>query len=388
MHKQKKHLESLDYTIIIIFLILSVIGLIIHLDMSPERSLKVFYKQFTWTLISIFAMVLCFFIIKTEHLRKYTPFILGGIVLLLIYVIVKPHEVNGARRSIPIGPINFQPSLFARIFLIIFIADRLDKKKKLLPTIGFKEFFIQFKDVVGAIALIYGLILAEKHLSILIILTLVIFSLLWIAKLRFTTWAMLFLSFLLLGGIAGGLKSHISAKSDTAYRGRRIKVYTQYSLLTRVFGVKPSNYKGQEQDQVRESLIALSTGKIFGLGLGKGIAKNYFLSESRTDYIFSIIGEEFGFLGGFAVIFLYAFFFYRIILSSYEIDNLFMRLTVLGLGLNLFYNAIVNIGVNIATLPSTGVTLPFISYGGTSFLINSLALGIILKITSKWKIRG
>lgn len=388
MPKASKYLINFDYYLLFTFFALSVFGLIVHLDMSPERSLFIFYKQLIWSLISIFGMMFCFFFLKAEYLRKYILPLLIIIGIFLIYVLVNPHEVNGARRSIAIGPINFQPSLFARIFLIIFIADQLDKKKKLLPNITFKKFFVEFKEVVIAIGVIYALVLMEKHLSILIILTLVIFSLFWIAKLKFSTWALLLASFLLLGLVGGGLKSHISSKSNTAYRGKRLKVYTQYSLLTRSLGIKPSNYKGFEQDQVRESLIALSTGKMFGLGLGKGIAKNYFLSESRTDYIFSIIGEEFGFLGGLAVIILYIIFFWRIIRISFSVNDIFLRLTVLGLGLNLFYNAIVNIGVNISTLPSTGVTLPFISYGGTSFLINSLALGIILRISSKWKVRG
>ena len=388
MSKPSKYLVNFDYTVLFVFLGLSVIGLIVHLDMSPERSLFIFYKQLTWSLISLVGMMFCFFFVKAEFLRKYIYPLLGIITVLLIYVLVNPHEVNGARRIIPIGPMNFQPSLFARIFLIIFIADQLDKKSKLLPNITLKKFIIEFKEILIAIGVIYILILAEKHLSILMILTLVIFSLLWIAKLKFSTWTLLIGLLLLLALAGGGVKSLISSKRDTEYRGKRMKVYTQYSLLTRAMGIKPSNYKGSEQDQVRESLIALSTGKMFGLGLGNGIAKNYFLSESRTDYIFSIIGEEFGFFGGLVVIVLYLILFWRIIVISSKIDDTFLRLTVLGLGLNLFFNAIVNIGVNISTLPSTGVTLPFISYGGTSFLINSLALGIILGISAKWKVRG
>ena len=388
MPKKSKYLVNFDYTVLFVFLGLSVIGLIVHLDMSPERSLFIFYKQLTWSLISLIGMMICFFFVKAEFLRKHIYLLLGIITVLLIYVLVNPHEVNGARRLMKIGPINFQPSLFARIFLIIFIADQLDKKKRLLPNIAFKNFIIEFKEILIAIGTIYLLILAEKHLSILMILTLVIFSLLWIAKLKFSTWALLIASLLLLALVGVGAKSLISSKSDTEYRGKRLKVYTQYSLLTRSMGIKPSGYKGFEQDQVRESLIALSTGKMFGLGLGKGIAKNYFLSESRTDYIFSIIGEEFGFFGALLVIVLYSILFWRIIIISSKIDDTFLRLTVLGLGLNLFFNAIVNIGVNISTLPSTGVTLPFISYGGTSFLINSLALGIILGISAKWKVRG
>ena len=118
----------------------------------------------------------------------------------------------------------------------------------------------------------------------------------------------------------------------------------------------------------------------------RGTGKHYFLPEAKTDYIFSIIGEEFGFLGALIVIGLFIFLFYRAIVNSLRQDDTFLKLAGIGLGMNIFFNAMVNIGVSMAILPSTGVTLPFISYGGTSLLVNSFSVGLLLNISAKKQI--
>ena len=138
--------------------------------------------------------------------------------------------------------------------------------------------------------------------------------------------------------------------------------------------------------QVRESLLSLSGGKLTGTTPTKGTGKHYFLPEAKTDYIFSIIGEEFGFIGALIVIGLFIFLFYRTIINALRQDDIFLKLAGIGLGMNIFFNAMVNIGVSIAILPSTGVTLPFISYGGTSLLVNSFSVGLLLNISAKKQI--
>ncbi len=387
MKKKKNFISEFDYQILLIFLILAIIGLVLQLDISQERKLTMFYKQFTWSFLSLFVMFFTLIYVKMDFVRKTIKIWLGISILLLIYVLINPHVVNGAHRGIKLGPINFQPSLFSRIVLIIFVADQLDKRKKILSSLSFKEFVIEFKWMLIAIVTIYGLILAEKHLSILIILSLVLLSMFWIANIRFKT-LMTFVGIVLLVAILGfTLKSKFIGSDDTAYRGRRIKIYTQYSLIAKALGIKPQKVPGDENMQIKESLIALSMGKLFGLGPGKSIAKNYYLAESRTDYIYGIIGEEYGFFGAFVILSIYGWFFIRVIKLHNKLKDQFLKLSVLGLGLNLFYNAMVNIGVNISALPSTGVTLPFISYGGTSFLINALALGLLLNVSSEWNNR-
>ena len=387
MKKTKKFITEFDYQILLIFFILAIIGLVMQLDISQERALTMFFKQFLWALLSTVTIIFILLYIRIDFIRKTIKYWLGLSILLLAYVLIHPHVVNGANRGIKIGPINFQPSLLARIVLVIFTADQLDKKSDALKTMTLKEFLYEFRFLLLSIATVYLLVLAEKHLSILIILSLVILSMFWLAGLNFKTLSQ-FVGIVLLIAILGfTLKSKFSDTSGTAYRGRRIKIYTKYSLITRALGIEAKKIPHDESLQIKESLIALSMGKLFGLGPGKSVAKNYYLAESRTDYIFGIIGEEYGFIGALGIMLLYAWLFFRITKLYNKLEGNFLKFVILGLGLNLVYNAAVNIGVNISALPSTGVTLPFISYGGTSFLINSLALGIILSISSQWNER-
>jgi len=129
--------------------------------------------------------------------------------------------------------------------------------------------------------------------------------------------------------------------------------------------------------------VALSSGRVLGTGTAGGRGKYRFLPEADTDYIFSIIGEETGFIGATIVIALYGFLFFRSLFGSWHNDDFYLRLVGAGLALNIFLNAMVNIGVAMSALPSTGVTLPFISYGGTSLVVNSVSVGLLLNISAR-----
>ncbi|HCX73808.1 MAG TPA: cell division protein FtsW, partial [Candidatus Cloacimonas sp.] len=166
------------------------------------------------------------------------------------------------------------------------------------------------------------------------------------------------------------------------YRSKRMDIYAKYSLFHRLLD---KNKEGEIEGefQIKQSLISLACGKLFGTGADRGTGKLYFLPEAKTDYIYAIIGEEFGFLGALLVLLLYFTLFIRSFISSNRNKDLFLRFAGYGLALNIFLNALVNIGVSISALPSTGVTLPFISYGGTSLLVNSFSIGLLLNISSK-----
>ena len=175
--------------------------------------------------------------------------------------------------------------------------------------------------------------------------------------------------------VAGFMIIHFGAK----YRSNRIQMYQKYSL----FNVGEAGETGLDDYQIRESLISLAGGGFIGTGPNRGTGKHYFLPEAKTDYIFSIIGEEFGFPGALFVILLYCLLFYRSVIVSFNNKNFYLKILGAGLAMNIFFNAFVNIGVAMSALPSTGVTLPFISYGGTSFLVNSISIGFLLNISAK-----
>jgi len=317
-----KFVSGFENQIFLIFIILSIIGLVMQLDISQERALTMFYKQLIWAFLSLGTIIFVILLGDVGYIRKTIKIWVIISIFLLIYVLIHPHVVNGANRGIKIGPINFQPSLFARIVLIIFTADQLDKKSFMVKDIKLGQFFREFRVLLLTISLIYILILAEKHLSILIILSLVLLSMFWLANINFKTLSK-FVGIVLLVAVLGfALKGKFADTSGTAYRGRRIKIYTKYSLITRALGIKAKDINKDESTQIKESLIALSMGKLFGLGPGKSVAKNYYLAESRTDYIFGIIGEEYGFIGAFAIMILYVWLFARIV-------KLYKRLNVI-----------------------------------------------------------
>jgi len=376
--KAKTFIAQYDIYILFTYILLIAIGIFMQLNISSVRtSMYFFYRQIIWLLLSISSVYFAFKIIDLEKFRKLIfPFLIITI-LLLISVLIFGDEVKGAVRSIRIWKINIQPSLLARIILIFYFAHILDKFKRKIDDTRPKKFFAHFNQLIFITLIIYSLILLEKHFSPLIISGLTLLSLLFISKIRLSTIALI-LSICLIAGI-------IIIQFGPTYRSERMEIYTKYSLFHKALN-KEGNYVGDKEYQVRESLLSLSGGKLTGTTPTRGTGKHYFLPEAKTDYIFSIIGEEFGFIGALIVIGLFIFLFYRTIINALRQDDIFLKLAGIGLGMNIFFNAMVNIGVSMAILPSTGVTLPFISYGGTSLLVNSFSVGLLLNISAKKQI--
>ncbi|HPR17975.1 MAG TPA: FtsW/RodA/SpoVE family cell cycle protein [Candidatus Cloacimonadota bacterium] len=374
--KEKTYIAQYDHYILFIYILLMLIGLFMQLNISSVRtSMFFFYRQFAWFLLSIAAVWYAFRVVDLEKLRKYSFLLLIITIGLLIAVLIFGKSVKGAVRSIQIWKINIQPSLIARITLILYFAHFLDKKQKLIPESKPRIFVTKFNALIIMTGIIYVLILAERHFSPLVISGLTLLSLLYLSRIRFLTIFLIIFIFALAGIIV--------INSGPKYRGERMKIFHQYSLF--FHDHEEEKYEGTNDYQIREGLISLSSGKLFGTGSEHGTGKHYFLPEAKTDYIFAIIGEQYGFLGALSVLILYVLLFVRSIISSWRKEELYLKLVGVGLGMNIFFNAIVNIGVAMGALPSTGVTLPFISYGGTSLLVNSLTIGFLLNISSERK---
>jgi len=269
--------------------------------------------------------------------------------------------------------VSFQPSLPMRVMLILYFAFQLDKKKQYLENSYLKGFFKNYFTLIIVSMVTYFFILLQRHLSVIIISAATLFSMLWISRIRLIT----LVTIVAVALIGGGLV----LTYGRAYRGNRVTIYKKYSLFHRVVGADTKEITIDDK-QVRESLISLSQGGLFGTSSVYGQAKNRYLAESTTDYIFSVIGEEHGFFGAMFVFVFYIIIFFRGMSSSWLQQDLFLKLAGIGLTLNIFFNALVNIGVAMSALPSTGVTLPFISYGGTSLLTNSICIGLLLNITA------
>lgn len=378
MKKSNSKIFVTDYdkTILYTYLSLIVIGLLIMLDISSVRnSMMYFYRQVAYAIVSLIFVLYVLFYVNLEKLRKWNIFFIGITVILLVLVLFKGETIKGATRSLNFGFVNFQPSFLARIVLIFYVANIIDKKKEALAKSRFVEFIKEFLPLLVVTGVVYGLILKGQHLSSLIISAASLVCLLFLGGIRFRIVTTLLLV-CLIAGVA-------IIKFGAGYRSDRLDIYKKYSLFYR--GEAPKLSPGKEY-QVKESLTALTSGKLFGTGADRGRAKHYYLPEARTDYVFTVIGEEFGFLGAIIVFGLHCLLFFKIMLMAYKQTDFYLRMVAMGLALNIFLNVLVNVGVSMSILPSTGNTLPFISYSGTAMLIDSLSIGFVLSISAKRKI--
>ncbi len=374
--KLKFKIVNFDTAILIAYLLLCLFGLYMNLNISSvtESNMMTFFKQAAWTILAFLTMLYAFAVIDIKKLRKFIPFLTLLNIILLILVLFFGKEINGAKRSFSIAGVNFQPSLFVRIMLVLYFANFLDKKKELISSTYPRFFLKHFKPLIVLTFIVFGVILMQRHFSAIIISSVTIFSLLWIARIRLVTMGLICSIIFVLGMTV--------LLFGPAYRSHRMEIYQKYSLFHHAIGKNLTKIEADDY-QVKQSLISMYAGGFFGVSPLYGQAKNYFLPEATTDYIFSVVGEEYGFLGALLIFGLYCVIFFRGLFGSWERNDFFLKLVGIGLTLNIFYNALVNIGVAMSALPSTGVTLPFMSYGGTSLMANSFSIGLILNITAE-----
>ena len=380
MKKRKNIIVNYDSWILLIYLFLVFVGIFMQLNINSVRTnLSFFINQLHWLILSLFFMWFSFKVVTINFIRKAIfPLLLitlGLLIAVLIKsLIVENADVNGSVRSIKVLGINIQPSLLSRVVLVLFTTNALDRKKDKCEDSNPINFFKNFNFLLIIIAIFFGFILSEKHFTPLIISGLTIMWLFVLAKIRFKTIFLMIVIVSLLGFFV--------IKFGPQYRSVRMKIFHKYSLIHKAMD-KAGDYKGDSEYQIRESLIALASGHVLGRGPNRGMAKHYFLPEAKTDYIFSIIGEDFGLWGSFLIFAAYCFLFWRTFQNSVKEKDHFLKFAGIGLGMNIFFNAMVNMGVAMSALPSTGVTLPFISYGGTSLLVNSITIGLLLNISAE-----
>ncbi len=370
------YIISYDKWIFFTYLTLLLVGLYIMLDLSSVReSLEYFYRQLIYSIVSFVVMLFILNRFNLVKLRSLNGFFIIISIVLLVLVLVFGQKVKGATRSINLWVVNFQPSFLARVALVFFFAHIIDKKRIELPQAKLVDFIKKFLPLLLITLAIYVLIYVEKHLSTLIISGMTLTCLLFLGGLRFRI--------ILLGLLLALLCGFIILKAGEKYRGERLAIYEKYCLF---FKNTDSKISEDTEYQVKESLTALTSGKFFGTGSGKGRAKHYFLPDARTDFVFTIIGEQYGFLGAIIVFGLHCLLFFRIMLMSYRQQDFYFQLLGMGLGLNLFFNALVNVGVSMSIIPPTGTTLPLISYSGTAMIVDSATVGVILNISAVRKV--
>lgn len=353
-----------DFWLIFIIFLLVGFGLIMVFSASyfkgyTDPDLKDSYYFFKRQLVYGLFGILLFFIfsnIPYTHYRKYVGVIFLICLILLILVPIVGDERNGAQRWIDLGFISFQPSELVKLGMIIYTASIMVKKQPVLDQ--FKRGLLPPLIIIGLVA---GFLIIQPHFSATIIILGTCFIIIFCAGARLKHLLLLFAS-------AIPILAIILFLGD--YRvDRIISLFNPFSDPT-----------GKDY-QIIQSLIAIGPGGLTGVGLGKSIQKMAYLPEAHTDFIFSIISEELGFIGGSFLIFLYIFLITRGLMISLRAPDQFGTLLGIGIVTLIAIETIFNLGVVTALLPVTGVPLPLISYGGTALVIKLISLGILLNIS-------
>lgn len=295
-----------------------------------------------------------------DILYKKANLILLTCFILLVLVLIPGIGTirNGSRSWFGIGSLGIQPSEFAKIGLIIFVAKYLANNQKNVKDI--KKGVLPILLVIGVF---FALIMLEPDFGTAMVIVLTLIVMIFISGVK--------LSFFIKIGILG-LLGIVGLIIVAPYRMERI-----ISFLNPWVDPLGSGY------QIIQSLYAIGPGGLLGQGFLNSHQKQFYLPEPQTDFIFSIISEEFGFLGILIVTSFIAFIFYRIIKIALKENNLFKKYLAFGLGFGIIIQSLLNISVVIGLIPVTGVTLPFLSYGGSSLLISMISIGIILNISNQ-----
>lgn len=343
----KKYYPMGDRLIFLLVISLCSIGLIMLFRLNKATAVK----QLFWLIIGIFVFLVIVLYLKRGIIKfsKYRYAFLAGTIIFMAMASFFGVEIFGAKNWVKIGPIGFQPSEFGKIFLILYLStslSNLTSRKQLIEpgiTIIIALGFMVFQKDLGTALIIFAISVTMVYLAtskkLYVLIALGLFS-------------------------AGGLAS-----------------YAMFSHIRRRFMIwlNPWDYVYNESYQVVQSMYAIAMGGLIGRGLGMGHPE--YVAVNESDFIFSVICEEMGLLMGFAIIILHFLLFYRAIRSAIQAENNFTKLLVAGLSVMIAAQTLVIVGGVTGFIPLTGITLPFVSYGGTSLLISFLSLSVIQKVS-------
>lgn len=326
-------------------------------------------KHFTHLFIG---MLIVFLVHKMhfEKFKKYSIFAIWIIIPALLFTLLQGKTIGGANASrwlvIPFVNFSFQPSTLAFTILMVYVARTLTKINETKYT--FKDSVIQIWIPVGAVLIF----ILPSNFSTAALMFAMVFMLLYIGQ-----YPLKYLGIVLASGLALLALFFLLAQAFPKHKTFS-RVNTWVSRIENFTSDKPD----EDKYQIENAKIAIAVGKINGVGPGKSIQKN-FLPQSSSDFIFAIIIEEYGLIGGYVLVFFYMLLFFRFLIRANKTNNLFGKLLIIGLGFPIIIQALINMGVAVELLPVTGQPLPLISSGGTSIWMTCLSLGIILSVTKR-----
>lgn len=321
-----------------------------------------FLMRHAFYLVMGFVAALLAFQVPMRVWERVAPWLFALSLLLLAAVLLPGvgKVVNGARRWFTIGPIGFQPSELAKFAVLIYAADYMCRKMDV------KEHFFRAVLPMGAAVAIVGvLLLAEPDMGAFLVVAVIAMGILFLGGVNARM-------FFLISGILVAAFALMIASSP--WRRERVFAYLD------PFSVEHALGKGY---QLSHSLIAFGRGEIFGVGLGGSVEKLHWLPEAHTDFLLAVIGEEFGLVGVLTLIVLFLWMTRRIMhigRQAIALDRVFAGLVAQGVAIWMGFQAFINMGVNLGALPTKGLTLPLMSYGGSAILMNLVAIAVVLRV--------
>jgi cell division protein FtsW len=321
-----------------------------------------FLTRHVLSLMVAFLAALIAFQIPMQVWERFAPWIFVVSLILLILVLVPfiGKTVYGARRWISLGFMNFQPSELAKFAVLLYAADYMVRKMDVK-----EKFFRAVLPMAVAVAVVGLLLLAEPDMGAFMVIAVIAMGILFLGGVN----ARMFFLIAAVIVVAFGLMVMLSD-----WRRERIFAYLDPWSEKHALG------KGY---QLSHSLIAIGRGEIWGVGLGGSVEKLHWLPEAHTDFLLAVIGEEFGLIGVLVVIGLFLWMTRRIMhigRQAIALERLFAGLVAQGVGIWMGFQAFINMGVNLGALPTKGLTLPLMSYGGSAILMNLVALAVVLRV--------
>ncbi len=354
---------TFDIPLFSVVIILSLVGLVMVYSASAVIAMEnvgnaqfYLFRQLVWLGTGIIVLMTAMKLDYRILSKPWVVYLLVSLSAVFIFLTLFSRQINGTKRWIHFGPVSVQPSEIGKIALIIFISYFLSRK----AGEGDRS-FVAMIPALSVAGFIMTLVMLQPDFGTAASIGLTVFIMLFLGGMKWRHTIVI----LLVGCFAAGV-----LVTTATYRMKRITTF-----------MNPESDPLDAGFQINQSLIAVGTGGISGLGLAEGKQKLFFLPEPHTDFIYSVISEEFGMIGASAVVLCFLFLLWRGTKISFGVRDNFGALLAAGLTLSIVIQAMVNIGVTLSLLPTKGISLPFISYGGSSLVCTLAAAGLILSVS-------
>lgn len=361
--KNRKTAENtFDNSLVVIVLMMLAFGLVMVFSSSSAYAHYVngdatyyFKRQLLWAVLGLISMYIVSRL-PYKIVERYANLVFVITFVLLLLVPIAGSGAKGAKRWLEIGPIRFQPSEIAKFSIVLCLAKAISQNPRSVKKL--KGGFINYMAV---IVLTAGLVLIEPHMSGAMIIALTGCAVLFVAGFDWKYFMAMAVT---------AVPAIVGLAVVSPYRFRRVTSF-----------LHPFEDKLGDSWQIVQSLYAIGSGGLFGLGLGQSRQKFLYIPEPQNDFIYSIICEELGFIGAVFVILLFAVLIWKCILIARKAPDTFSSLTVAGITAQIAVQMLMNIAVVTSTMPVTGISLPFFSYGGTSLFFLLTEMGMVLNIS-------